>query len=70
VPFNAPFANLPMVHVGLTGFDIDNSDTVRLSVRTGEITASGFDLLVLTWLNTRVYKVQVSWIALGHQATL
>jgi hypothetical protein len=69
VPFAVPFANVPMVHIGLTGFDIDNRDTARLSVRAGEISATGFDLLVLTWLNTRVYKVEISWIALGHQAT-
>jgi len=68
VVFNAPFANVPMVHVGLSGFDIDNDDTIRLSVRADAVSASGFDLVVETWLGTRVYKVEVSWIALGHQA--
>ena len=69
VAFDIPFANIPMVHVGISGFDIDNRDTSRLSVRPEAISASGFDLLVQTWLNTRVYKVEISWIALGHQST-
>lgn len=68
VAFETPFANIPMVHVGIAGFDIDNRDTARLSVRTGAITATGFDLVVQTWMATRVYQVEVSWLALGHQA--
>ena len=70
VNFDVPFANVPMVHVGISGFDIDNRDTARLSVRTGAISATGFELVVLTWMNTRVYKVEVSWLALGHQAAV
>ena len=69
-PFAVPFANIPMVHVGLSGFDIDNCDTARISVRAGAISATGFDLLVMTWRNTRVYKVEISWIAPGQQITV
>ena len=68
IAFDAPFANVPMVHVGLSGFDIDNRDTARLSVRAEGISATGFDLVVATWRGTRVYRVEISWIALGHQA--
>ena len=67
VPFEVPFANVPIVHVGISGFDIDNCDAARLSVRAAEISATGFELHVLTWRATRVYKVAVSWLALGHQ---
>ena len=70
VAFDAPFANVPLVHVGISGFDIDNRDTARLNVRTGAVSATGFDLEVRTWLNTRVYSVEINWIALGHQASL
>ena len=69
VLFEIPFANVPMVHVGLSGFDIDNCDTARLSVRAAQISATGFDLHIITWRNTRVYKVEISWIALGHQTS-
>lgn len=70
VAFDVPFGNVPMVHVGLSGFDIDNADTARLSVHAEAISDSGFDLVVDTWRGTRVYKVEVSWLALGHQALL
>jgi len=65
VRFDAPFSNLPLVQVSLTGFDIDSRDTARLSVHAEEITSEGFKLVIKTWMHTRVYRVDVSWIALG-----
>lgn len=65
VQFDSPFANVPLVHAGITGFDIDNCDTNRLSIGIEEISSFGFKLVVQTWLRTRVYKVEVSWFALG-----
>jgi hypothetical protein len=67
VDYDVPFANIPMVQVGISGFDIDNRDTARLSARAMNITAFGFDLQLSTWRATRVYRVEISWIALGHQ---
>jgi len=64
--FDAPFSNVPIVHVGLSGFDIDQRDSARISVHAAAITSTGFDLRIQTWRNTRVYKVEVSWIALGQ----
>ena len=64
--FDAPFSNVPIVHVGLSGFDIDQRDSARISVHAEAISPNGFDLRIQTWLNTRVYKVEVSWIALGQ----
>lgn len=69
ISFELAFANVPMVHVGLSGFDIDNRDTARLTVRAENIGQAGFDLVLSTWMGTRVYRADVGWIALGHQAT-
>lgn len=66
VLFDAPFSNVPIVHVGLSGFDIDQRDSARISVQAESITSTGFDIRIKTWQNTRVYKVEVSWIALGQ----
>jgi hypothetical protein len=66
VSFDSPFANVPLVHVGLVGFDIDNRDTARVKVKTERMTANGFMLVIETWRHTRVYGVDVSWLALGH----
>ena len=66
VLFDAPFSNVPIVHVGLSGFDMDQRHSARISVRADTITSSGFELNIKTWRDTRVYKLEVSWIALGQ----
>ncbi len=66
ISFDAPFSNIPIVHVGLSGFDIDQRDSARISVHTENITSNGFELRIKTWRNTRIYKVEISWIALGQ----
>ena len=66
VAFEYPFDSIPVVHTGITGFDIDNNDTARLSVRVETIYTTGFDLVLETGRSTRVYGVQVGWLALGN----
>jgi hypothetical protein len=65
VYFTAPFEAPPVVHLGLTGFDLDQRDSNRLSLRTADITATGFVAEISTWRDTRVYSVEFSWLALG-----
>jgi hypothetical protein len=65
VSFTAPFEALPVVHLGLTGFDIDHSDSSRLSVRVADITPASFVAEISTWRDTRVYSVEFSWLAVG-----
>jgi hypothetical protein len=65
ISFDSPFANVPLIQVAVAGFDIDNRDTVRLKVRAERITANGFMLVIETWRHTRVYGVDVSWLAIG-----
>jgi hypothetical protein len=60
--FNAP----PVVHVGITGFDIDHRDNARLNVGIVAIDERGFQLELRTWWNTRLWSVELNWIALGH----
>ncbi len=65
VAFERAFRSAPVVHVGVVGFDISNHDCARLQVRAVNITESGFDVMVETWLNSRVWSVDVSWFAIG-----
>ncbi len=65
VAFVSPFASLPVVHLGLTGFDIDQHESARLTVKVGQITESGFQAVISTWSTTRVYAVEFSWLAIG-----
>ena len=63
--FGTPFVSPPVVHLGLTGFDIDQRDSKRLTINATEITPVGFVAEIATWRETRVYSVAFSWLALG-----
>ena len=65
VYFAAPFFSPPVVHLGLTGFDIDQRDSSRLNLHASEITTTSFVAEISTWRESRVYSVAFSWLALG-----
>ena len=65
VYFSTPFDVPPVVHLGLTGFDLDQRDASRLALTATEITGTGFIAEIATWRETRVYSVAFSWLALG-----
>jgi hypothetical protein len=65
IQFAEPFSTPPIVHLGLTGFDIDQRDSERVSLRAVEISNTGFVAEISTWRDTRVYSVEFSWLALG-----
>jgi hypothetical protein len=65
IVFERPFAGAPVVHLGLTGFDISNHDAARLEVSVANITSEGFDVVAETWLGTQIWSFSVSWFALG-----
>lgn len=65
VSFDSPFSYIPLVHIAISGFDMDQRDSARLSVHAEAISAMDFDIVVQTWQYSRVYKVDVSWLALG-----
>lgn len=65
VRFEKPFRQVPLVQVGLAGFDISNRDSARLAVATSNVTSEGFDIVLSTWLHTRLWRADVNWIAVG-----
>ncbi len=60
------FNSIPLVQASLTGFDIDQRDTARISVAVSDITTTGFTVSVTTWRETRVYGVEVTWTVIGN----
>lgn len=64
--FERPFSGSPVVQVGITGFDMDNSANARLNVDIVSIDDAGFEIELRTWLNSRLWSVDLSWIAIGH----
>ncbi len=65
VTFDAPFFAVPVVQVGLNGFDIDQRDSARLIVRVESITEFGFQAVLTTWAGSRVYAADFNWLAIG-----
>lgn len=66
VLFDRSFTAPPVVQVGITGFDIDHRDNARLNVGIVGIDEHGFGLQLRTWWNTRLWSVELNWIAIGH----
>lgn len=65
IPFAYPFSYPPVVQVGLTGFDMDQGTSPRLTTTVTNITPETFDVVFTTWQNTLVYSAEVSWLAIG-----
>lgn len=65
VVFDSAFSATPVVQLGLTGFDLDQRDSGRVSLKTGAITRFGFQAIISTWSTTRVYAVEFNWLAIG-----
>ena len=65
VNFDAPFENPPVVSLGLTGFDMDQGTSGRVSLKAVDISAFGFTVQITTWRDTRVFAVEFAWLAVG-----
>lgn len=65
VVFATPFSSLPVVQLGLTGFDLDQRDSARLTLKAENITATGFEAVISTWAGTRAFAVEFQWLAIG-----
>lgn len=64
VAFVSPFSSVPVVQLGLTGFDIDQRDSARIGLKTDNITEYGFQVILSTWAGTRVYGADFHWFAI------
>ena len=65
VTFDSPFLSVPVVQLGLSGFDLDQRDSARITLKAESITESGFQAVVSTWAGTRVFAIEFNWLAIG-----
>ena len=65
VTFAREFAAFPLIHLSITGLDVCNEDAARVTVTAENVTTKGFEIVVATWLDTRIWRTQVSWLAIG-----
>ncbi|WP_240558570.1 H-type lectin domain-containing protein [Paracoccus contaminans] len=65
VAFSTPFRDQPLVHLGLSMWDIAGDTNQRVEVGAEGVSAEGFTIVFATWGDTRVARVRVSWLAIG-----
>jgi hypothetical protein len=65
VSFSQAFSAPPVIHIGVVGLDVSKDDNTRFRVRALDITEAGFTLQAQTWWNTRIWSVEISWLAIG-----
>ncbi len=65
VAFREPFRAPPSVHVSVSLFDADTVAAIRGELTADNITAQGFEIVFRTWLDTRIARMRVAWLAIG-----
>ena len=65
VSFDQAFSAPPVVHIGIVGLDAGKDENLRIRVRAVDISRAGFAIEAATWLNSRLWSVEVSWLAIG-----
>ena len=65
ITFNEKYENVPNVMVSISQLDTDSETNLRIDVSAENIDTSGFYCTIMTWHNTKIYRVKVSWISFG-----
>jgi len=65
VVFDQAFLSPPVVHVGLTMWDMSNAANARMDLQTEDVTPNGCAIVVRTWGDTKIARVRVGWMAIG-----
>ncbi|PSL17674.1 H-type lectin domain-containing protein [Shimia abyssi] len=68
IRFSQKYRVPPVVHVGLSLWDIDSQNNIRAEVVAEEVTNLGFHLVFRTWGDSRVARVRMSWMSIGELA--
>jgi hypothetical protein len=54
-----------VVHLGLTGFDLEQWSSSRLTLSVVTVSELGFVARLTTWRSSRVYSATFQWFAVG-----
>ena len=66
VLFSTAFKAPPSVQVSVSLWDVNTSSAMRAELVADEITETGFDIVFRTWLDTRIARIRVAWMAIGE----
>lgn len=65
VKFKKSYLSPPLVHVGISMWDMSNRANARADLQTSDIGKDGFKIIFRTWGDSKVARIRVSWIAMG-----
>ncbi|XP_059143538.1 uncharacterized protein LOC131930890 [Physella acuta] len=63
IKFAKPYGTPPTVVLHLEALDANKDTNLRYSVRVGQITTTGAEIILSTWANTLIYGAYVRWYA-------
>lgn len=66
VTFDEPFKTLPVVHVCISMWDMDNQTNPRADIAAEAVTPDEFTIVFRTWGDTRIARIRADWVALGE----
>lgn len=66
VEFTEKFHSVPVVHISLSMWDMDQKTNMRAQISAEDVTAEGFTILFQTWGDTRIARVRASWLVIGE----
>lgn len=68
VRFEQPFRDVPVIHIGLSMWDIERGENQRVDLRSENVRRTGFSIVFTTWGNTHIARVRADWLAIGPVA--
>lgn len=65
VSFEGRFAELPVVRVCISMWDMSNDTNQRADITAENISLDGFEIVFRTWGDTKVARIRADWQAMG-----
>ncbi|MDO5643367.1 MAG: H-type lectin domain-containing protein [Paracoccus sp. (in: a-proteobacteria)] len=65
IRFPSAFRGRPLVHLGLSMWDIDCGENQRVDLRAEDVGPQGFTIVFATWGATRIARIRADWLAIG-----
>ena len=66
IKYKEQFKKVLDVIPSIQRLDTDGHFSSRFEIKADNITTSGFDLVIGTWLKTKIWDINVKWTAIGY----
>lgn len=65
IRFREAFRAAPAVHASISLLDADTAAAIRTELSVEEITPQSCQIVFRTWMDTRIARIRVAWMAIG-----